>query len=418
MTSGKAVSMVLQADIVRLREDFPALHQMVNGHPLVYLDNAATTHKPRQVLDTLMQCYTGHYSNIHRGVHYLSRQATEAYEQVRVKVRDFIHARSENEIIFTRGTTESINLVASAFGNAFVREGDEILISAMEHHSNIVPWQLLCERKKARLKIIPMNQQGELLIDQLENLINEKTRLVSVVHISNSLGTVNPIREIISMAHQHQVPVLIDAAQSVLHEQVNVLEWDCDFLAFSSHKMFGPTGAGVLYGKMEWLSQLPPYQGGGDMIQSVSFERTTYQDPPYRFEAGTQSIADVIALGAAIDYLNALDLIALRQYEQELLEYASRRLSQLEGVKLIGTARQKAPVLSFIVEGIHPLDMGMYLDTQGIAVRTGHHCTEPVMKFFGLEGTLRASLLFYNTYEEIDRLVNAMKKGISLLRPV
>ncbi len=417
MTSGKTASTLIQADIVRLRKDFPALHQMVNGYPLVYLDNAATTHKPRHVLDTLMQCYTGHYSNIHRGVHYLSRQATDAYEQVRVKVRDFIHARSPDEIIFTRGTTESINLVASSFGNAFVREDDEILISAMEHHSNIVPWQLLCERKKARLKIIPMNHRGELLMDELEHLINEKTKLVSVVHISNSLGTVNPIKEIVALAHQYHVPVLVDAAQSILHEAVNVSEWDCDFLAFSSHKMFGPTGAGVLYGKMEWLSQLPPYQGGGDMIQSVSFERTTYQDPPYRFEAGTQSIADVIALGAAIDYLNSLDLTALRQYEQELLEYASQQLSQLDGVKIIGTAMRKAPVLSFLVDGIHPLDLGMYLDTQGIAVRTGHHCTEPVMKFFDIDGTIRASLLFYNTYEDLDRLFNALQKGIQLLRP-
>ncbi len=375
MTSENVKHVSIESEIIRLRNDFPILQQKVYGKPLVYFDNAATSQKPKQVLEALTDYYTKHNANIHRGVHYLSQQASEMYEQVRIKVRDFIHARSEHEIIFTRGTTESINLVAQSFGNAFVNEGDEIIISAMEHHSNIVPWQMLCERKNAVLKVIPMNDNGELQMDAFHQLLSEKTKFISVVHVSNSLGTVNPVKEITEAAHQRNIPVMIDAAQSAAHDEINVTELDCDFLAMSSHKMLGPTGAGVLFGKMEWLKKMPPYQGGGDMIQSVSFNKTTYQEPPFRFEAGTQNIADVIAFGAALDYLNTLDRKALLHYEQQLLQYAAEQVQKIEEVTIIGTARQKASILSFVVEGINAMDLGMYLDTQGIAVRTGHHST-------------------------------------------
>lgn len=416
MTSENVKQVSAESEIIRLRNDFPILQQKVYGKPLIYFDNAATSQKPKQVLEALTDYYTKHNANIHRGVHYLSQQASEMYEQVRIKVRDFIHARSEHEIIFTRGTTESINLVAHSFGNAFVSEGDEIIISAMEHHSNIVPWQMLCERKKAVLKVIPMNDDGELQMDAFYQLLSEKTKLISVVHVSNSLGTINPVKEIIEAAHQRNIPVMIDAAQSAVHGEINVAELDCDFLAMSSHKMLGPTGAGVLYGKMKWLEKMPPYQGGGDMIQSVSFNRITYQEPPFRFEAGTQNIADVIAFGAALDYLNVLDRKALHHHEQQLLQYATEQVQKIEGIRIIGTARQKASILSFVVDGINAMDLGMYLDTQGIAVRTGHHCTEPVMDFFKIPGTVRASFLFYNTLKEVDEFISALKKGIALLK--
>lgn len=406
----------VESEIISLRHDFPILQQKVYGKPLIYFDNAATSQKPKQVLQSLTDYYTKRNANIHRGVHYLSQQASEMYEQVRIKVRDFIHARSEHEIIFTRGTTESINLVAHSFGNALINEGDEIIISGMEHHSNIVPWQMMCENRKAVLKVIPLNKNGELQMDLFYQLLSEKTKLISVVHVSNSLGTVNPVQEIIDTAHQRNIPVMIDAAQSAVHDEINVTELDCDFLAMSSHKMLGPTGAGVLYGKMEWLERMPPYQGGGDMIQSVSFHKTTYQEPPFRFEAGTQNIADVIAFGAALDYLNALDRKALHQYEQQLLQHATEQVQKLDGIRIIGTAKQKASILSLVAEGINAMDLGMYLDTQGIAVRTGHHCTEPVMDFFQIPGTLRASFLFYNTLNEVDEFIHALKKGIALLK--
>lgn len=415
MTSYNVHPVISREEIISLRKDFPALGQNVYGKPLIYFDNAATSQKPKPVLDALLNFYSKYNANIHRGVHYLSQQASEMYEQVRFKVSRFIHAGSEKEIIFTRGTTESINLIAHSFGKAIIKEGDEIIISAMEHHSNIVPWQLLCEDRKAHLKVISMDERGVLDMNAFKALISEKTRLISVVHVSNSLGTVNPVKEIIQAAHLRNIPVMIDAAQSAVHENIDVTDLDCDFLAMSSHKMLGPTGVGVLYGKMEWLQKLPPYQGGGDMIQSVSFKKTTYQDPPYRFEAGTQNIADVIAYGAALDYLQALDRHTLHQHEQQLLLYATELISGMEGVQLIGTSPHKASILSFIVEGVNAMDLGMYLDTQGIAVRTGHHCTEPVMDFFKIPGTIRASFLFYNTFSEIDFFADALKKGISLL---
>lgn len=416
MNAEKAKSGTDESEIIRLRNDFPILQQQVYGKPLIYFDNAATSQKPRPVLQALSDYYTKHNANIHRGVHYLSQQASELYEQARVKVRDFIHAVSEREIIFTRGTTESINLVANSYGNAFINEGDEIIISAMEHHSNIVPWQMLCERRNALLKVIPMNEKGELRMDAFQTLLSDKTKLISVVHVSNSLGTINPVKAIIEAAHQRNIPVMIDAAQSAVHGEINVSELDCDFLAMSSHKMLGPTGAGVLYGKAKWLNKMPPYQGGGDMIQSVSFGKTIYQEPPFRFEAGTQNIADVIAFGAALDYLKALNRTALHQHEQQLLQYATDAVSGIEGIRIIGTAADKASILSFVAEGVNAMDLGMYLDTQGIAVRTGQHCTEPVMDFFNIPGTVRASFLFYNTINEVDAMVMALKKGIALLK--
>ncbi len=415
MTAEKVKQVSMNSEIIRIRNDFPILQQNVYGKPLIYFDNAATSQKPRQVLQALSEYYSKQNANIHRGVHYLSQQASEMYEQVRVKVRDFIHARSEHEIIFTRGTTESINLVAHSFGNAFVNKGDEIIITAMEHHSNIVPWQLMCETRKAVLKVIPINDNGELLMESFNQMLSERTKLISVVHISNSLGTINPVKQIIEAAHQRSIPVMIDAAQSAIHEEINVAQLDCDFLAMSSHKMLGPTGAGVLYGKMELLEKMPPYQGGGDMIQSVSFNETTYQNPPFRFEAGTQNIADVIAFGAALDYLNALDRKDLLRHEQQLLQYAAEQVQKIDGIRIIGTAKEKASILSFIAEGVNAMDLGMYLDTQGIAVRTGHHCTEPVMDFFKIPGTIRASFLFYNTINEVDAFVSALEKGITLL---
>jgi len=403
-------------DPQRARKDFPILKQTAYGKPLIYFDNAATSQKPQSVIDALTKYYTDYNANIHRGVHYLSQKASQAFDDVRVKAQQFINAKSEKEIIFVRGTTEAINLVASSYGRKNINADDEIIISAMEHHSNIVPWQMLCEEKKAVLKIIPMNDDGELLFEEFEKLLSPKTKFISVVHISNSLGTINPVKRIIAKAHQHNIPVLVDGAQSVVHTQIDVQDLDCDFFAFSGHKMFGPTGVGCLYGKLNLLEDMPPYQGGGEMIQSVSFEKTTYNEVPYKFEAGTPNIADVIALGTAIDYLLSLDRKAIADYENELTEYASSKLKEIEGIRLIGTAKKKASVVSFVIDRVNALDAGMYLDTLGIAVRTGHHCTEPVMDRFKIPGTIRASFMFYNTKEEIDALVDGVKKAIKLLK--
>lgn len=397
-------------DVMRVREDFPILAQKVHGKPLVYLDNAATSQKPQSVIDALVKYYTSQNSNIHRGVHALSELATYEYEKARGKVKLFLNAADSREIIFVRSTTEAINLVAQSYGRKFIETGDEVVISAMEHHSNIVPWQLLCEETGARLRVIPMNDEGELLMDEYEKLLNPKTKFVSVVYLSNSLGTINPVKQIITLAHERGIPVLIDGAQSTSHLQVDVQDLDCDFYAFSGHKVFGPTGIGVLYGKTSFLESMPPYQGGGDMISSVTFEKTTYNALPYKFEAGTPNIADTIALGTAIDYVHGIGLEAIRSYEHELLMYATERLSAVDGVRIIGTARQKASVVSFTMDNIHAHDIGTIVDQEGIAIRTGHHCTQPVMKRFGVPATARASFAFYNTMEEIDKLTQALLK--------
>lgn len=397
------------------RKAFPILGEKAHGKPLVYFDNAATSQKPKAVIDALVTYYSEYNANIHRGVHFLSQKASQAFDDVRIKVQQLIHASSEREIIFTRGTTEGINLVASSWGRKNILPGDEIIISAMEHHSNIVPWQLLCEEKKAVLKVIPMNDNGELMMVEFERLLSPKTKFISVVHISNSLGTINPVKEINRIAHEKNIPVLVDGAQSIAHEEINVQDLDCDFFAFSGHKVFGPTGVGCLYGKLALLEDMPPYQGGGEMIHSVSFEKTTFNEVPFKFEAGTPNIADVIALGSAIDFLQSLDRKATAAHEHELMLYASEKLKAIAGVKLIGTAKQKASVVSFVIEGVNALDAGMYLDTLGIAVRTGHHCTEPVMDRFHIPGTIRASFLFYNTKEEIDKMIEGVKKAIGFL---
>ena len=404
MTAGHAL------DVSRIRQDFPILQQQVHGKPLVYLDNAATSQKPQAVLDTLNRYYTTENSNVHRGIHYLSERATADYEGSRSKVRALLNASDDREIIFVRGTTEGINLVAGSYGRANIGEGDEIIISAMEHHSNIVPWQILCQERGAHLRVVPMNDDGELLLDEYERLLGPRTRLVSLVHISNSLGTINPVRQVIEMAHSRGVPVLVDGAQSTPHMTVDVQELDCDFFVFSGHKLYGPTGIGILYGKAELLESMPPYQGGGDMIKSVTFEKTTYNSLPYKFEAGTPNIAGGIGLGAAVDYVNSIGLEMIESYEHELLEYGTRALSSISGLRLIGTARNKAAILSFVLEGVHPHDTGTILDLEGIAIRTGHHCTQPVMERFGIPATARASLAFYNTREEIDALVKGIDK--------
>ena len=397
-------------DVVRIREDFPILKQKVNGKPLVYLDNAATSQKPQVVIDTLTRYYATENSNIHRGVHSLSQQATQEYEDTRAKIRQFLNASDDREIIFVRGTTEGINLVAQSYGRQNVWEGDEVVISAMEHHSNIVPWQILCQEKGAHLRVIPMNDDGELLMDEYEGLLGPRTKLVSVVHMSNSLGTINPVRQMVEMAHGHGIPVLLDGAQSTPHMAIDVQELGCDFFVFSGHKLFGPTGIGALYGRAELLESMPPYQGGGDMIKSVTFEKTLYNALPYKFEAGTPNIAGVIGLGAAVDYVSALGLDNTSAYEGTLLEYGTERLSAISGLRLVGTAREKAGILSFVLDGVHPHDIGTILDSEGIAVRTGHHCTQPVMERFGVAATARASLAFYNTKEEIDTLVRGIDK--------
>ena len=396
-------------DVNKIRADFPILATQVYGRPLVYLDNAATTQKPRCVVNAEVEEYYTANANVHRGVHYLSEKATDLLEQARETVRGFINASSVSEIVFTRGTTESINLVASSFGE-LLEEGDEVIVSVMEHHSNIVPWQLLCGRKGVKLRVIPMTDEGMLIQEDYHKLFNEKTRLVSIAHVSNVLGTVNPVKEMIRYAHDRNVPVLVDGAQSVTHFKVDVQELDCDFLAFSGHKVYGPTGIGVLYGKERWLDEMPPYQGGGEMISSVSFEKTLFERLPYKFEAGTPNYVGSHALAVALDYVKAIGMDKIEAYERDLTRYAASRLSQIEGLRLFGTAPQKDSVVSFLVRDIHHLDMGTLLDRLGIAVRTGHHCAQPVMERMGIEGTVRASFSFYNTREEIDSLCDGIEQ--------
>jgi cysteine desulfurase/selenocysteine lyase len=401
-------------DVERIRADFPVLHQKVNGKPLVYLDNGASSQVPQVVIDRGSVYIEQEHSNIHRGVHYLSQRATTAYEGAREKVKRFINARESRECIFVRGATEGINLVMHGYGRKFIRAGDEIIISAMEHHANIVPWQMLCEEKGARLRVIPMNDAGELLLDEYDGLLNEKTKFVAVTHVSNALGTINPIKEMIAQAHKYGVPVLIDGAQSAPHMPVDVQDLDCDFYAFSGHKMYAPTGSGIVYGKAELLEKMNPFQGGGDMIRTVTFEKTTYAELPNKMEAGTPAIASQIGLGAAIDYLNSIGREQASAYEHELLRYATERVSAIEGVRIIGTAKRKASVLSFVIDGIHPHDIGTILDQEGIAVRAGHHCAQPVMQRFNVPATARASFAFYNTKEEIDVLARTIEKVIEI----
>lgn len=410
------MAVTLNLDIKKIREEFPVLDQKVNGRDLVYFDNAATSQKPRQVIRALTEYYENYNANIHRGIHTLAEKATRAYEETRNVAKAFINARSAEEIIFVRGVTEAINLVASSYGRAFVGEGDEIIISALEHHSNIVPWQILCEEKKAVLRVIPVSDEGEIELDAFEKLLSSRTRLVAVNHASNSLGTINPVREIVHMAHQRGAVVLIDGAQAGAHLEIDVTDLDCDFYCLSAHKMYGPTGAGVLYGKKDILEAMPPYQGGGEMIKDVTFEKTTYNDLPYKFEAGTPNIADVVAFRSAIEFINACGRDNISAHEHELLEYGTEKLLQLPSVRLIGTARNKVSVLSFIVEGIHPFDIGQMLDARGIAVRTGHHCTQPLMDRFGIEGTVRASFAVYNTKDEIDRLAEGLQRVINFIK--
>ncbi len=397
-------------DIEKIRGDFPILKTKVHGKPLVYLDNAATTQKPFYVIDKTNNYYNKYNANIHRGVHALSQEATEEFESARIIVKNFINALGKNEIVFTRGTTESINLVASSYGRKNIKEGDEIIISTMEHHSNIVPWQMLCAEKKAKLKVIPINDAGEIIFEEYEKMINEKTKFISVAYASNSLGTVNPVKKIIDLAHSYNIPVMLDAAQAVNHLKIDVQELACDFLAFSGHKLYGPTGIGILYGKVNHLENMPPYQGGGDMISKVTFEETTYNELPHKFEAGTPDIAGAIGLGAAIEYVQQIGLDNIAHYENKLLHYATDAVSDLQGLRIIGTAEEKISVLSFHLENVHPHDVGTFLDFEGVAIRTGHHCTQPLMRRFNVPATSRASFGLYNTKEEVDILVNGLKK--------
>jgi len=402
-------------DVYAIRQQFPILNREVKGKPLVYLDNAATSQKPQSVIDALVNYYTTYNANIHRGIHTLAEEATAAFEATRDAVQQFIQASSREEIIFTRGTTEGINLVAYTWGRQNITAGDEIIISTMEHHSNIVPWQVLCEEKKAVLKIIPVNDDGELLVNEYRKLLSPNTKLVSVVHVSNTLGTINPVKQIINDAHNAGAVVLIDGAQSTIHLDIDVQQMDCDFFVFSGHKLYGPTGVGVLYGKKHLLEMMPVFNGGGEMIKEVSFEKTIYNDLPYKFEAGTPNIADVISLKAALDFINHTGKGNIRQHENELLQYATESLEQVPGLKIIGKAKQKVSVVSFIIDKIHPQDLGILLDNQGIAVRTGHHCTQPLMNRFGIPGTTRASFAVYNTKDEVDELVTGLGKAIKML---
>lgn len=397
-------------DVTKIREDFPILSRKVYDRPLVYLDNGATTQKPLCVLDAMREEYLNVNANVHRGVHYLSQQATDLHEQAREKVRKFINAGSVNEIVFTRGTTESLNLVVSSFCDEFMSEGDEVIVSVMEHHSNIVPWQLQAARKGISLKVIPMNDKGELLLDEYEKLFTERTKIVSVAQVSNVLGTVNPVKEIVRIAHEHGVPVMVDGAQSTPHFAVDVQDIDCDFFAFSGHKMYGPTGVGVLYGKEDWLDRMPPYQGGGEMIESVSFEKTVFEHLPFKFEAGTPDYVATHGLATAIDYINSIGIDNISRHEQELTKYAMQKMQEIDGMRIFGTADHKDAVVSFLVGDIHHLDMGTLLDRLGIAVRTGHHCAQPLMIRLGIQGTVRASFAMYNTTEEIDALVEGIKR--------
>jgi cysteine desulfurase/selenocysteine lyase len=407
---GTRVGVTAAFDVMKIRRDFPILDQRVHGKALVYLDNAATTQKPTPVINAMVRSYAEDNANIHRGVHLLSERATRAYEEAREKVRRFLNAPDAREIVFVRGTTEAINLVAHTFGRARVGQGDEVLITEMEHHSNIVPWQLLCEEKGAHLKVLPITDEGELRIDLLDSLLTERTKIVSIVHVSNSLGTINPVAAIVAKAHARGIPVLVDGAQAVAHLPVDVQALGCDFYAMSGHKLFGPTGIGVLWGRLPLLERMPPYQGGGDMISAVTFEKTTYNVVPNKFEAGTPNIAGSIGLGAAIDYLDGIDFTAMRAYEDELLDYGTRALASVPGIRIVGTAPQKASILSFVMEEVHPHDIGTILDQEGVAIRTGHHCTQPLMERLGLPATARASLALYNTKEEIDALVGALAR--------
>lgn len=397
------------------REDFPILEQQVNKHPLIYLDNAATTQKPNVVIQSLVDYYATKNSNIHRGVHTLSQLATNQFEETRKNVQKFINANRPYEIIFTKGTTDSINLVASSFGKQFLCEGSEVIITEMEHHSNIVPWQLACEEKKAKLKIIPMDYHGNLHVEKFEDLITEETKIISIAHVSNALGTINPIKKIIDIAHLYNIPVLVDGAQAVSHIPVNVQYLDCDFYAFSGHKMYAPMGIGVLYGKEKWLEKLPPYQGGGEMIEKVTFQHTTYNNLPFKFEAGTPNVADVIGLNSAINYIHKIGLRKIYDYERQLLEYGTKKLSEIDGLKLIGTAQEKSGIISFNLHKIHSYDAGFLIDKYGIALRTGHHCAQPVMDRLGISGTIRVSFALYNTKDEIDKLVETILKVQEML---
>lgn len=401
-------------DVQRIRKDFPILNRKVYGKDLIYFDNGATSQKPQLVIDAIQKYYTTDNSNIHRGVHFLSQEATSQYEQARKTIQKYINAAHSEEVLFTKGTTDSINLIAFSLGET-LKKGDEIVISAMEHHSNIVPWQMLCDRKECVLRVIPIDADGELMMDEFHSLLNEKTKLVSITHISNTLGTINPVEEITKAAHAIGALVFLDGAQSIQHMKVDMQALDCDFYAFSGHKVFGPTGVGILYGKRNILNALPPYQGGGDMIAKVSFEKTTYNELPHKFEAGTPDIAGGICLGKAIEYLSSLDIRQLQQHEQDLGKYAENELKSMKGVRIIGTAKNKISVISFIVEGAHPFDVGTLLDKQGIAIRTGHHCTQPLMDIFKIPGTIRASFAFYNSKEEVDIFITALKRSVAML---
>lgn len=403
-------------DIEKIREQFPVLNQQVNGRDLVYFDNAATSQKPLSVINALVDYYTGYNANIHRGIHTLAEKATKAYEQTRETLREFINAKSSEEIIFTRGVTESINLVASSYGRAFLQAGDEVIISGLEHHSNIVPWQIICAERNAILRVIPITPEGEMDLDAYRKLLSTKTKIVAVNHASNSLGTINPVREIVNLAHAVGAVALIDGAQAGAHLEIDVQEIDCDFYCLSAHKMYGPTGAGILYGKRALLEKMPPYQGGGEMIKDVTFEKTTYNDLPYKFEAGTPNIADVIAYKYAVDFIRQIGRAAMAAHEHDLLLYATEKVKALPGVRLIGTAKDKVGVLSFVVDGIHPFDIGQMLDARGIAVRTGHHCTQPLMASCGIEGTVRASFAVYNTKKEVDQLVDGLARVINFMK--
>ena len=408
----KNLEKILPFDVQKIRKDFPILLRTMNGKPLIYLDNGATTQKPKQVIDAIVKYYTEQNANIHRGVHSMSQDITSEYENARVTVQKHIGAEYEHEIIFTRGTTESINFVATAYGKKFVTAGDEIIVTEMEHHSNILPWQTLCEEKNAVLKVIPITDSGELRMEEFKKLLTAKTKLIAITHVSNTLGTVNPVKEMIAIAHSKNIPVLVDGAQSIPHIKVDVQDLDADFYCFSGHKVYAPTGVGILYGKEEWLKKLPNYQVGGGTIKTVSFDKTEYAESPLRFEAGTPNIEGGIGLAVALDYITALGLENIAAYEHELLGYATEKLSAIDNLRIIGTAKEKASVISFVVEGIHPLDIGMLLDAQGIAVRTGHHCTQPLMAHYQIPGTVRASFSFYNTKEEIDVFANAIVKSI------
>jgi cysteine desulfurase / selenocysteine lyase len=406
---------ILKFDVEEVRKDFPILSQQVNGKPLIYFDNAATSQKPQAVIDAITDYYSTYNSNVHRGVHALSQKATMAYEASRIKIKNFINASDAHEVIFTKGTTEAINLVAHAYGRKLLKAGDEIIISYLEHHSNIVPWQMLCEATGSILRVIPIDDNGDIIFEEFESLLSEKTKLVSVTHISNALGTINPVGEIIRKAHAVGARVMVDGAQAIHHTKIDVQLLDCDFYAFSGHKMYGPTGVGILYGKLDLLNEMNPFLGGGDMIKTVSFEETVYNELPHKFEAGTPNIEGSIALGAAVDYINSIGIENIEAYERELLQYATEKVQQIEGFRIIGTAKEKASVISFIVEGTHPYDVGVILDKMGIAVRTGHHCTQPLMERFKLPGTCRASFAFYNTKEEIDTFIKGVEKANKML---